>query len=94
MDDGGGCGGDGFVVGYLGGGGIGGCLVDGFVGYGCCNIGGGCNIDVLGDVINEYFDGFDIVFYVFGMEYCGLVVDGYLEIAWVDGLVDDGDDEV
>lgn len=94
MDDGGGRGCGGFVVGDVGSGGVGGCLECGLVGDGCCDVRGGCSVDVLGDVINKYFDGFDFVFYVFGIEGYGLVVDGDLEVAWVDGFVDDGEDEV
>lgn len=91
MDNGGGCGCDGFVVGDVGGGGVGGCLECSLVGDGGSD---GGDVGGVGDVINEYLDGFDFVFYVFGMKCCWLVVDGDLEIAWVDGFVDDGDDEV
>jgi len=96
MDDGGGCGCDGFVVGDVCGGGVGGvgCLEGGLVGDGGGDVVGFGGFGGFGDVINEYFDGFDFVFYVFGMECCWLVVDGDLEVAWVDGFVDDGEDEI
>ena len=31
---------------------------------------------------------------MFGIECCRLVVDGDLDVAWVDGFVDDGEDEI
>lgn len=95
MYDGGGCGCGRFVVGDGGGGGVvDGCLEYSLVGDGGGDWVDGVDGDGLGDVINEYFNGFDGVLYVFGIECCGLVVDGDLDVAWVDGFVDDGEDEI
>ena len=63
MDNGGGCGGGGFVVGNVCGCGCCGGLYVGFVGDGGGDLVG--DVDARRDVIHDYYDWFDGVLYVF-----------------------------